>query len=319
VDLDGHALTWAIVDAAGGHCMLQAVRCSTALARPTWLRRLMDGAAHRFIRQSRHDPRESAVTEQSLYEQLLQLLALGQLPTLVPLAIQGTTWSHHLLMPADDLVGFVGPCLRQAATELDAVLTEAEAYGGIAAALITATAAAMPGLSALVRSRVKARPAADEADYGDAILRTLGGEPVRELGPDALAAAAYDVATRVHSGHLSRGHLEAVTLPGGAPAPDAGPPRLQFRGEERVLSKTSFVLGRDPACDMVFESELYPHVSARHCEIVFDRRHYLLYDRSRHGTMLNDLPVDKQAALHSGDRIQLGPRGPVLRFLGMPT
>jgi pSer/pThr/pTyr-binding forkhead associated (FHA) protein len=100
---------------------------------------------------------------------------------------------------------------------------------------------------------------------------------------------------------------------------DIGPPRLQFRGEERVLSKTSFVLGRDPACDMVFESELYPHVSARHCEIVFDRRHYLLYDRSRHGTMLNDRPVDKQAPLHSGDRIQLGPRGPVLRFLGEPS
>jgi hypothetical protein len=319
VDVDGHGLTWSVVEVTGGRCLLNLVRTSPALGRGAWLRRLLDGAANRFIRQSRHDPRESALTEQSLYDQLLLLLGLGQWPSLVPLAVQGDRWSHHLLLPADDLVGFVGPCLRQAATELDSLLTEAEVHGGIGAAAITGPAAALPGLAALVRSRVKPKPPADEADYGEAIVRTLGGDPVRELGPDALAATAYDVAVRVHGGLLPRGHLTELPLSSGAHAaqPDAGPARLQFRGEDHVLSKSSFVLGRDPSCDMVFESELYPHVSARHCEIVLDRRAYLLYDRSRHGTMLNDRPVDKQAALHSGDWIRLGPRGPVLRFLGV--
>jgi predicted component of type VI protein secretion system len=66
----------------------------------------------------------------------------------------------------------------------------------------------------------------------------------------------------------------------------------------------------------VFESELYPYVSAKHCEILFDRRSYVLYDRSRYGTLLNDRPIEKQAVLHSGDWVRLGPQGPVLRFLG---
>jgi pSer/pThr/pTyr-binding forkhead associated (FHA) protein len=117
---------------------------------------------------------------------------------------------------------------------------------------------------------------------------------------------------------LPRGHLDELAFagPGGAPPPDPGPPRLHFRGAEHPVSGPAFVLGRDPACDLVFESDLYPHVSARHCEIVFDRRHFTLLDRSRHGTMLNDRPVNQQAPLHSGDWIRLGPRGPVLRFLG---
>ncbi len=79
------------------------------------------------------------------------------------------------------------------------------------------------------------------------------------------------------------------------------------------------MLGRDPSCDLVFESAVYPHVSARHCEITFDRRHYTVHDRSRYGTLLNERPVNKQAALHSGDWIRLGPRGPVVRFLGKAT
>src|SRR5262249_46266588 len=98
--------------------------------------------------------------------------------------------------------------------------------------------------------------------------------------------------------------------------PDTGPPRLSFRGRDHLLKGTSFTLGRDPGCDLVFESELYPHVSARHCEIVFDRRSYVLYDRSRHGTLVNDRPVEQRGGRHSGDWIRLGPRGPVLRFLG---
>ena len=65
---------------------------------------------------------------------------------------------------------------------------------------------------------------------------------------------------------------------------------------------------------MVFESELYPSVSARHCEIALDRGAYLLRDRSRHGTLLNDHRVNQQAPLHSGDWVRLGPGGPVLAF-----
>jgi predicted component of type VI protein secretion system len=59
-------------------------------------------------------------------------------------------------------------------------------------------------------------------------------------------------------------------------------------------------------------------VSARHCEIVLDRRLYVVCDHSRYGTFVNDHLISQQV-LHSGDWIRLGPQGPLLRFLGQPA
>ena len=56
-----------------------------------------------------------------------------------------------------------------------------------------------------------------------------------------------------------------------------------------------------------------------HCEIIYDHRAYTLCDRSRQGTLVNDQPVKRQTALHSGDWIRLGPSGPVVYFLGQPN
>jgi hypothetical protein len=196
--------------------------------------------------------------------------------------------------------------------------------GPPAGAIVTAAAAGLPGLLSAVRSRVGAlvpalpRPDEEEGDLGDLLVARPAGEAVQVLPPDALAKAAHALAVRIHRGDAPPAHLDAITLP--APAelrPDSGPARLTFRGQEHFLSGSPFIMGRDPACDLVFESELYPHVSARHCEIVFDRRAYTLCDRSRHGTFINDRPVSQQA-LHSGDWIRLGPQGPLVRFLGQP-
>ena len=141
---------------------------------------------------------------------------------------------------------------------------------------------------------------------------------VQVLDADAVARAAHDLADRVRRGDLPRGRIDAAPLPAAA-AEDGGPPRIQFRGQEHPLTKAVFSLGRDPACDLVFDTELYPSVSARHCDIALDRDAYLLLDRSRHGTLVNDHRVHVQAPLYSGDWIRLGPGGPVLRFLGRPA
>jgi hypothetical protein len=321
VDVDGYALTWNLVDATSGEVSLLQTQVSPGLSRSVWLRRLGDGIAARFIRQCRHDPREEADTDQALYDQILPMLSREAKPTYLPVGLQGATWSSHLMVPSEDLVGFVGSCLQQTAAELDSILHGAQRWGGVGTALITGSAAALPGLTDLVRSRLQRESLAvsDEADYGDAIVQAIGDDRVRELSDDALALAAFELASRVQAGQLARGPHESLSVPtAGAAPPDDGPPRLQFRGQEHLLQKVSFVLGRDPGCDLVFESELYPHVSARHAEVVFDRRHFLIYDRSRHGTLVNDQAIDRQAPLHSGDWIRLGPQGPVLRFLGVP-
>ena len=66
----------------------------------------------------------------------------------------------------------------------------------------------------------------------------------------------------------------------------------------------------------LFEAGQYPTVSPQHCDIILDRRCFTLRDHSRQGTLVNERPVVRQVALHSGDWIRLGPHGPLLRFLG---
>jgi hypothetical protein len=321
IDVDGHALTWSVLQREGDELRLRHVQASPHLGRAMWLRKLMDGVAHRCIRQSRRDPRESPDTDQATYDQLSKLLD-GPTPALAQIRLQGHGWYHHLTLPREDLVALAGPVLRQSITELDATLTTMAQLGKPAAALLTSAAAGLPGLAAAVESRLGAilplPHGEDEGDLGDLLVSAPGRSGVQILAGDALARAAHALAVRIHRGEAPSAHPEGIALPASgvtAPKSDPGPARLSFRGQDHVLVGTPFTLGRDPSCDLVFESELYPHVSARHCEIQFDRRAYVLCDRSRHGTFLNDRPVT-QSALHSGDWIRLGPQGPLLRFLG---
>ncbi len=323
IDCDGHALTWSAVERDQTQLRLRMVQPGSHLGRGVWLRKLLDGVASRCVRTSRRDPRESAATEQTVYEQLIGMIDQGA-PRVVQLHVQGSGWFANLMLQHDELAGMVAPLLRQFAADLESVFATTETIGRLACVVVTNAAAGLPGLVATVKARLLARssllaqpPAEDGDDYGDLLVNTTA-DLVHVLPIDALAATAFELAARTHRGEFPRGHHDAVAL-GGASATgqsDTGPPRLSFRGRDHLLKGTSFTLGRDPGCDLVFESELYPHVSARHCEIVFDRRSYVLYDRSRHGTLVNDRPVEQQAALHSGDWIRLGPRGPVLRFLG---
>lgn len=326
IDADGHALTWSIVERGPTQVRLRVVQPASHLGRAQWLRRLVDGVAHRCVRHSRRDPRESAQTEQAVYEQVL--LALDLLPTgarVAQLNIQGGGWFANLMLTGEELAGMVTPFLRAVAGELETMLSGVEAMGPLLGVVITHAAAGLPGLVAAVQARLQARPRPtptpidDDGDFGDQLLTAAGVDDVVHVLPqDALAAIAHEVAVRVHRGDFPQGHHDAITFAEGAASvsADAGPPRLAFRGREHVLRGTSFTLGRDPGCDLVFETELYPHVSAKHCEIIFDRRSYVICDKSRHGTLVNDRPVEQQAPLRSGDWIRLGPRGPVLRFLG---
>ena len=320
VDADGHALTWSVLRRDGEELRLAHVQASPHLGRAVWLRKLMDGVAHRCVRHSRRDPRESPDTDQALYEQLSRLLD-GPAPAVTQIRLQGTGWYHHLSLPREDLTSLAAAVLRQAVAELDATLTTMAQLGKPAAAVLTASAAGLPGLAAAVEARLGAilpSPHGDGDDLGDLLVSAPNRGGVQVLAGDALARAAHALAVRIHKGEASSAHPEGIALPAASAAPprvDPGPARLSFRGRDHVLAGSTFTLGRDPSCDLVFESELYPHVSAKHAEILFDRRAYVLCDRSRHGTFINDRPVT-QSALHSGDWIRLGPQGPLLRFLG---
>ena len=327
VDVDGHALTWSAVSVEADHVQLIRTHVCPHLGLAAWLNRLLNGAASRCVRMSRRDPRGSADAEQSLYDQLSRLLASGG-PTggIVELTVQTPQWYQNLMLPPDELADFCAPLVRQSLIEMQSFASALAAQGTTAALIATAAAGALPGLTAALEDHLQ-RPAIvrtplvhDGGDFGANLPLDddMTATRVHVLDADAAARAAHDLAGRVLRGELARGRIDAAPLPP-ATADEGGPARLQFRGHEHPLTKAVFVLGRDPACDMVFESELYPSVSARHCEIALDRGAYLLRDRSRHGTMLNEHQVNQQAPLHSGDWVRLGPGGPVLRFLGRPA
>ena len=325
-DVDNHALTWSAVSVEANHVQLIQTHVCPHLGLSAWMNRLLNGAAGRCVRLSRRDPRGSADAEQSLYDQLARLLACGG-PTggMVQLNVQTPQWYQNLMMPSDELTEFCAPLVRQSLAEMQSFASALAAQGTAAALIATAAAGALPGLKAALEDHlqrpaiVRAPLANDGGDFGAnlPLEDDMTATRVHVLDADAAARGAHELAGRVLRGELARGRIDAAPLPSGAD--EGGPARLQFRGHEHPVTKAVFVLGRDPACDMVFESELYPSVSARHCEIALDRGAYLLRDRSRHGTMLNEHQVNQQAPLHSGDWLRLGPGGPVLRFLGRPA
>lgn len=320
-DVDDHALTLAVLVADGAEVRLAEARSWPHLGLRRWKERLLDALADRCIRQSRRDPRAAAGAEQSLYEQINTALDLAREGHAAALAVQGPQWYQNLIVQPDELAAACGALVRQAVERFWAVQRDAAGLGAPGALLLTDAAARLPGLSATLEAcsgqPEYVAPSSFSEDFGEGLLETwAGGRPgLVVLAPDAAARAAQALAGRWVRGELLPGHLDrAPLLP--PPPPDAGPPRLAFRGREFLLGGPAFTLGRHPACDLVFDSDLYPGVSGRHCEIVFDRRAYTLRDRSRNGTLVNDRPVVQQLALHPGDWIRLGPDGPVLRFLG---
>jgi hypothetical protein len=323
-DVDGHAFTWSAVSLHDDRATLLETAALPGLGRAAWLRRLVDGIAQRCVRTTRRDPRESAEAEQGLYDQLDHRLSSLPESSRAELVIQTKQWFQNLLLEADELRAWCAPLATQAATAMLDIRTLAGEHGPMAAILLTGAAGRLPGLAAALEDQLRPpvvlRSNDPVGDFGDGLLFDEADQAgrVHVLDPDAVARAAHNLAGRAARGEIAPGHYEEVVLAAGTDSDESGPARLHFRGRDHLLSQGVFTLGRDPACDLVFESELYPSVSARHCEIVLDRRMYLLRDRSRHGTLVNDCPVMQQTSLRPGDWIRLGPAGPLLRFLGQP-
>ena len=80
----------------------------------------------------------------------------------------------------------------------------------------------------------------------------------------------------------------------------------------------TFLIGTESGCHLRIDPAHHPGVAGRHCEVYYDHRTYVLFNRSEDGTWINDAPVQSSSVLHPGDRIRLGVGGPVIKFLGQP-
>ncbi|HEY1860645.1 MAG TPA: FHA domain-containing protein, partial [Gemmataceae bacterium] len=264
-------------------------------------------------------------TEQALYDQLDPALDLCQSGQMADLVIQTANWCQNLVWRPEDPAA---ACAALAAQTLDEMRAMEEQYGSPVHVLVTAAAARLPGLVPLLNEALW-QPTAEEvvemtpsSDFGDGLMQDdpppLAHAPLTVLPGGSAALAAHALVVRLYRGELPCGAVSTVPLPEPQPN-DAGLVRLHFEGQDYPLSKTAFTLGRHPDCDIVFESEQYPTVSAHHCEIAFDRQVYVLHDHSRNGTLVNERPIMDEMPLQPGDWIRLGPGGPLLQFLGQPS
>ena len=87
---------------------------------------------------------------------------------------------------------------------------------------------------------------------------------------------------------------------------------------EFALNKPSVWLGREPACEIVFDTNSAT-VSRRHAEIKVEDGRYFIHDNnSFNGTLVNDQRITLPIPLYHDDEIHLGIGGPRLRFVS-PT
>lgn len=320
VDVDDHALSLAGVAVDDEQARLLGSHALPGLKSLAWTNAFINAIADRCVRHSRRDPRESAPAEQSLYEQLDDALDACRQGRTAELGIRAAQWFQNLLLQPEEIMAFSGRLVRQTVQAALQFLNEV-AFQSPRAVLVTDAASRLPGLVAALGGLVEepAEPPAlqDGDDFGEDLFPAEQAQAgVIVLTADAPSRVAHEVAERMLRGALPREHLAASLPLAEAPSVDSGPARLQFRDQNYPLHGSQFTLGRQPNCDLVFDSAFYPMVSGRHCEIGFERRCFFVRDRSRNGTWLNDRPVTQQTPLNPGDWIRLGPDGPLLRFLG---
>jgi hypothetical protein len=335
VDVDDHALTVALVLAGQDRAHLVETRAFPSLGLRAWQDRLINAFSDLCVWQTRRDPRDAPPAEQGLFDQLDALIDACLRRHPIQLAVQSSQWYHHLLVQSEQTLAFCSPLASQAAREVEALGNIPPADEAPPAILMTHQAGRLPGLRGLltalaqawaespdaqpIRPRTPAPAAAD--DFGEDLLFDDAPESVEHaavavLAPEGPARAAHSLAEALRIGQPTRGHLASVAPLPLAESVETGPARLHFQGRDHLLHGGPFTLGTQAGCSLLLDAHEHPQVADRHCDIVFDRRTFLVFNRSNHGTLVNDTSVVGSFVLRAGDRIRLGAQGPVLRFLG---
>ncbi|MBI3822298.1 MAG: FHA domain-containing protein [Planctomycetes bacterium] len=330
IDVDDHALTLGWVKALADKAHLIDSRSFTQLSLRSWKERLLNVLAELCVHQHRRDPRDAPQAEQSLYDQLDLLTDSSQKHQAIQLGVQGQQWFKHLLVHPEQPAQFCAGLARQAAHEAEHLLVCWPASELPRCILLTHQAGPLPGLVEALRALVLPSASAEtklpanqetnfhEDDFGEELMFAESSEPIgiRVLPPEAPARAAHGLADAFRKGALPVGHLETIVPLPAIPPVDAGPPRLNFAGLDYLLRDQGCTVGSQFGCQLHFDRTDHPEVAPRHCEITCDQHEFTLHNRCREGTLVNDHPVVGAIALQPGDRIRLGPHGPIVRFLG---
>jgi hypothetical protein len=332
VDVDDHALTVALILASQESAHLLETRCVPALGLRAWHDRLINALADLCVWQTRRDPRDAPQAEQGLYDQLDSLIDACQRRHPIQLAVQASQWYHHVLVQPGQTLAFCSPLASQAARAVEGLGNIPPADEAPPTILMTHQAARLPGLRGMLTALAQAwaesadglpapPPRAATDDFGEDLLFDAAPEPLESaavavLAPEAAARAAHALAEPLRLAQAGPGHITSLApLPLAEPM-ESGPARLHFAGRDYLVQSTTFSIGTGTECHLRLDPHEYPEVAERHCEIAYDRMSFVLFNRSRQGTLVNDASVSGSVPLRAGDRIRLGAHGPQLRFLG---
>jgi hypothetical protein len=307
IDIDNHALTLASLVSEGLRVRMLDSQVVPRLGMNAWRSRLINVLSDACVRQSRRDPRDCPEAEQTLFDRIDDLLEACRQGETTQLALQSPRWFQNLIVPAEQTVAVCAGLVHQLLEQLHALLATSPSGWPTRPGLVVLTHAAgkLPGLFEALQQYLTANRRAGAAELSLFVLTA-----------DALARSAFVLAEQVlERGAAPRGHLTTMAILNPTEPANQGPARLRFHGREHLLADTSFILGKQPGCNLVLEGD-YPGVAPRHCEISRDRVNYVVWDRSRTGTLVNGRRVASSLTLQPGDWIRLGPGGPVLRFLG---
>ncbi|HQU93845.1 MAG TPA: FHA domain-containing protein, partial [Pyrinomonadaceae bacterium] len=153
------------------------------------------------------------------------------------------------------------------------------------------------------------------------VFRVIWFEPALKSAPPATVSQPN---IPIHSAP----QVQAVSPVAAVPSPPPPPKkpfetaRLEFVGsgsrQPFTLDKPSVWLGREPACEIIFDASSGT-VSRKHAEIKIEDGEYVVVDnKSFNGTLVNEQRITSPIPLYHNDEITLGIGGPVLKFLS-PT
>jgi pSer/pThr/pTyr-binding forkhead associated (FHA) protein len=86
---------------------------------------------------------------------------------------------------------------------------------------------------------------------------------------------------------------------------------------EQTFQHPTVKIGRDTSdCQIVFDNQQFPMVSRKHAELRWQNGQWFLADLgSSYGTYLNGQKISQPQAVQTGNALQLGANGPVLRVV----
>ncbi|MBX7102490.1 MAG: hypothetical protein K1X57_00310 [Gemmataceae bacterium] len=190
LDVDDAAATWSLIADDSRQLRLIGAVSIPQFGRLAWIDRLMDAAADQCIRVCRRDPRDSAVAEQALDDQVVEYLEKDRDGRPLSLDVRTEHWFQNIVFTPDEVER---ACAGPIRTVVDAVRPLLESSTTPPEALlVTASAARLPGLMATFGVRLPERTA------------------IEELPASAPGEAAYGLAIRRSRGELPAGHLDSV-------------------------------------------------------------------------------------------------------------